>query len=41
MKINDGKRKKYTVTKRGSLGLLAYGDLGFKAWRKIKSKQRK
>jgi len=41
MKKNDRNKKKYIITKKGSLGLLAYGDLGFKAWRKIKSKQRK
>ena len=41
MKINDGERKKYIVTERGSLGLLAYGDLGFKEWRKVKTKKRK
>jgi len=41
MKINEESKKRYTITKKGSLGLLAYGDLGFKAWRKIKSKQRK
>lgn len=41
MKNNDGDRKKYNVTKRGSLGLLAYGDLGFKAWRKVKTKKQK
>ena len=41
MKINDENKKRYTITKKGSLGLLAYGDLGFRAWRKIKNKKRK
>ncbi len=29
-------QKKFIITKKGSLGLLAYGDIGFKAWRKVK-----
>ncbi|GAA4270669.1 hypothetical protein [Hyunsoonleella aestuarii] len=28
----------YTITKKGSLGLLAYGDVGLRAWRKIRDK---
>ncbi len=26
----------YNVTKEGSLGLLAFGDIGLRAWRKVK-----
>ena len=38
---NKKQDRTYIVTKKGSLGLLAYGDLGFKAWRKTKSKIKK
>lgn len=41
MKNSRKDRKVFTVTKRGSLGLLAYGDIGFKAWRKTKNKIQK
>jgi len=41
MKKSDRDKKKYVITKKGSLGLLAYGDLGFKAWRKTKTKIQK
>ena len=27
----------YTITKEGSLGLLALGDIGLRAWRKVKN----
>ena len=27
---------KFIITPQGSLGLLAYGDLGLEAWRKVK-----
>lgn len=30
--------KKYTIDKQGSLGLLALGDVGLKAWRKVRGK---
>ena len=41
MKITNNKVKKsndtiYNITKEGSLGLLAYGDVGLRAWRKVK-----
>lgn len=26
----------YQITEKGSLGLLAYGDIGLRAWRKVK-----
>ena len=26
----------YKITEKGSLGLLAYGDIGLRAWRKVK-----
>ena len=41
MKKKSPKQRPYVVTKKGSLGLLAYGDLGFKAWRKTKTKIKK
>ena len=28
----------YNITEKGSLGLLAYGDLGLREWRKVKKK---
>ena len=28
----------YKITVDGSLGLLAFGDLGFRAWREVKNK---
>ena len=31
----------FEVTIQGSLGLLAYGDIGLRAWRKIKKDTRK
>jgi len=30
--------KQVEITKEGSLGLLAYGDLGLRAWRRVKMK---
>lgn len=27
----------YTITIEGSLGLLAYGDIGLRAWREVKN----
>jgi len=27
----------YEITPQGSLGLLAYGDIGLREWRKVKS----
>ena len=41
MKNNKQTKKPSVVTKRGSLGLLAYGDIGFRAWRKTKNKLEK
>ena len=26
----------FKITEKGSLGLLAYGDIGLRAWRKVK-----
>ena len=34
LKTNNS--SEFTVTKEGSLGLLAYGDIGLRAWRKVK-----
>lgn len=39
MKANKIKREKFDPNKvplKGSLGLLALGDIGFEAWRKVK-----
>ncbi|WP_161804627.1 hypothetical protein [Lacinutrix himadriensis] len=30
----------YSVTVDGSLGLLAYGDIGLRAWREVKQKNK-
>ncbi|WP_171971862.1 hypothetical protein [Mangrovimonas sp. DI 80] len=30
------KQYKYTITPEGSLGLLALGDIGLRAWREVK-----
>lgn len=35
-KQDDLSALKLHLTKEGSLGILAYGDLAIKAWRKIK-----
>lgn len=32
----DNKDIKIEITKEGSLGLLALGDIGLRAWRKVK-----
>ena len=42
MKINSTRMKdnnkniKFSITEKGSLGLLAHGDIGLRAWRKVK-----
>ena len=35
---NNGKNEKleFKITEKGSLGLLALGDIGLRAWRKVK-----
>ena len=35
---NNGKNEKleFKIPEKGSLGLLAYGDIGLRAWRKVK-----
>ena len=30
------KKLTFTITPKGSLGLLAYGDIGLREWRKVK-----
>ncbi|MDU8885767.1 hypothetical protein RXV94_06315 [Yeosuana sp. MJ-SS3] len=35
-KNNKLKNIQYKITEKGSLGLLAYGDKGLRAWRKVK-----
>jgi hypothetical protein len=32
--------KPYTISVEGSLGLLAYGDIGLRAWREVKQKNK-
>lgn len=32
----DNKNLEFQITEKGSLGLLAYGDIGLRAWRKVK-----
>lgn len=43
MKITQNNIKKkeesiYNITAKGSLGVLAFGDVGLRAWRKVKTK---
>ena len=33
---NQNNKIEYQITEKGSLGLLAYGDIGLRAWRKVK-----
>lgn len=32
----DNFNKNFQITPKGSLGLLAFGDIGLRAWRKVK-----
>ena len=32
----ENKKVAYKITEKGSLGLLAYGDIGLREWRKVK-----
>ena len=32
----ESKKVEFKITEKGSLGLLAYGDIGLRAWRKVK-----
>ncbi len=34
-------KSKYNITAKGSLGVLALGDIGLRAWRKIKQESLK
>ena len=34
--INIDESKSFQITQKGSLGLLAYGDIGLREWRKVK-----
>lgn len=37
MDENTSEQKmQYKITEKGSLGLLAYGDIGLREWRKVK-----
>jgi len=39
MIMNDhikNKKVEFKITEKGSLGLLAYGDIGLREWRKVK-----
>ena len=33
---NKKQKLKFIITEKGSLGLLAYGDIGLREWRKVK-----
>jgi hypothetical protein len=35
-KNNNRKDLNFKITEKGSLGLLAYGDIGLREWRKVK-----
>ena len=35
-RTNQNKKIEYQISEKGSLGLLAYGDIGLRAWRKVK-----
>jgi len=35
-KNNKKSQLEFKITEKGSLGLLAYGDIGLRAWRKVK-----
>ncbi|MBU2939911.1 hypothetical protein KO494_10205 [Lacinutrix sp. C3R15] len=37
---NLSNNKSYTIPIEGSLGLLAYGDIGLRAWREVKQKNK-
>ena len=46
MAINKKRSKKiekssYNITAKGSLGILAFGDIGLRAWRKAKQESNK
>ena len=34
--ILENKKQNFELTEKGSLGLLAYGDIGLREWRKVK-----
>jgi len=36
MNKNNNQKIELKITEKGSLGLLAYGDIGLRAWRKVK-----
>ena len=36
MNKNNNQKIEFKITEKGSLGLLAYGDIGLRAWRKVK-----
>ena len=33
---HNNDKVEFKITEKGSLGLLAYGDIGLRAWRKVK-----
>jgi hypothetical protein len=39
-RIKTNNSNEFTITEEGSLGLLASGDIGLRAWRKVKKKVR-
>jgi len=38
---NKNEKALYNITVKGSLGILAFGDIGLKAWRKVKQNKPK
>ena len=38
---NKKGKLKFVITVKGSLGLLAYGDIGLREWRKVKQESLK
>ena len=39
--IKKNEKLNFVITKNGSLGLLAYGDIGLREWRKVKQESLK
>jgi hypothetical protein len=38
---NDGSREKFTIDSKGSLGILALGAVGIRAWKEVRAIARK
>ena len=37
----NGEKERFVITEKGSLGILALGDVGLRAWRKVKQDLKK